>query len=161
MAKNTYGTGCFLLLNTGRPPRRSPGTACSRRSPATRRGRPRYALEGSVFIGGAAVQWLRDELGLIATAAETEAVAESVPDTGGVYLVPAFAGLGAPYWDMYARGAHRRASPAAPAAPTSSARRSRASPTRRATSSSAMRGRYRHPLHRAARGRRRLPPTTS
>ncbi|MGE3961719.1 MAG: glycerol kinase GlpK [Dehalococcoidia bacterium] len=102
-AKNTYGTGCFLLSNTGPTPPRSRhgllGTvAASSDGPA-------YALEGSVFVAGAAVQWLRDGLGLIATAAESEAVAQSVADTGGVYLVPAFAGLGAPYWDEEARGA--------------------------------------------------------
>jgi glycerol kinase len=104
MAKNTYGTGCFLLMNTGEEPVRSrngllttiawglPGGTC-------------YALEGSVFVAGAAVQWLRDEVGLIASASETEGLARSVPDTAGVYLVPAFVGLGAPYWDAAARGA--------------------------------------------------------
>ncbi|MCA9847695.1 MAG: glycerol kinase GlpK [Dehalococcoidia bacterium] len=102
-AKNTYGTGCFLLSNTGAAKPASEhgllGTvAASCDGPA-------FALEGSVFVAGAAVQWLRDGLGLIATAAESEAVARSVLDTGGVYLVPAFAGLGAPYWDQDARGA--------------------------------------------------------
>ncbi len=102
-AKNTYGTGCFLLSNTGSAQPASDhgllGTvAASCEGPA-------FALEGSVFVAGAAVQWLRDGLGLISTAAESEAVARSVPDTGGVYLVPAFAGLGAPYWDQDARGA--------------------------------------------------------
>ncbi|NLC57877.1 MAG: glycerol kinase GlpK [Armatimonadetes bacterium] len=102
--KNTYGTGSFLLLNTGETP------VVSRQGLLTtvayqREGEPaRYALEGSVFVTGAAVQWLRDSLGLIESAAETEALAESIPDTGGVYLVPAFAGLGAPYWDPEARG---------------------------------------------------------
>jgi len=103
MAKNTYGTGCFLLLNTGERP------VTSTRGLLTTiawflDGRATYALEGSVFIAGAAVQWLRDGLGIIATAGETQALAESVADTGGVYLVPAFVGLGAPYWDPYARG---------------------------------------------------------
>jgi glycerol kinase len=102
-AKNTYGTGCFLLLNTG------PALVRSTRGLVTtiawRVGKETtYALEGSVFIAGAAIQWLRDGLGIIRNAAETQALAESVPDTGGVYFVPAFVGLGAPYWDMYARG---------------------------------------------------------
>jgi glycerol kinase len=102
-AKNTYGTGCFLLLNTG------PTLVRSTRGLVTtiawRLGKDTtYALEGSVFIAGAAVQWLRDGLGIIENASETQALAESVPDTGGVYFVPAFVGLGAPYWDMYARG---------------------------------------------------------
>ncbi|MBI3083955.1 MAG: glycerol kinase GlpK [Candidatus Omnitrophica bacterium] len=103
-AKNTYGTGCFLLLNTGS------------RFVESRHGlittlaygggdQPVYALEGSVFIAGAAIQWLRDGLGVIRTASETEAIARRVKDTGGVYVVPAFVGLGAPYWDMDARGA--------------------------------------------------------
>jgi glycerol kinase len=102
-AKNTYGTGCFLLMNTGE------------RAPASKSGlvttiawgiggRVEYALEGSVFVTGSAVQWLRDGLGLIRDAAETEALASSVADSGGVYLVPAFVGLGAPYWDERARG---------------------------------------------------------
>jgi glycerol kinase len=102
-AKNTYGTGCFALLNTGeRPVRSAHGllTTIAWRM----RGRTVYALEGAVFIAGAAVQWLRDGLGIIAAAAETEALARSVPDTGGVYFVPAFVGLGAPYWDQHARG---------------------------------------------------------
>ena len=102
-AKNTYGTGCFLLLNTGdRAVTSSRGlltTIAWRLGPRTT-----YALEGSVFVAGAAVQWLRDGLGLLRTAAESEALARSVGDTGGVYFVPAFVGLGAPYWDMYARG---------------------------------------------------------
>jgi glycerol kinase len=156
MAKNTYGTGCFLLANAGdQPPHTaegllatvawqlSPGDATNDQRPTTNdeQGQPRdarrptpsrqapddscpvpdvgrwslvvgrmpasstaYAIEGSVFIAGAAVQWLRDGLGLIGSAAETEALANSVPDTGGVYFVPAFVGLGAPYWDAYARG---------------------------------------------------------
>ncbi len=102
-AKNTYGTGCFLLLNTGAEPVVSQRGLLT--TVAWRIGdRTTYALEGSVFIAGAAVQWLRDGLGLIRTAAETEALARSVSDTGGVYFVPAFVGLGAPYWDMFARG---------------------------------------------------------
>ncbi len=110
-AKNTYGTGCFLLLNTGPTPVASNAglltTVAWTLPPADGDGGPAvsYALEGAIFVAGAAVQWLRDGLGLIKTAAETEALARSVPDTGGVYLVPAFVGLGAPYWDMYARGA--------------------------------------------------------
>lgn len=103
-AKNTYGTGCFLLMNTGQRHPISQGglltTLC-----CGARGEPAYALEGSVFTAGAAVQWLRDGLGIIASAAETAALATSVPDNGGVYVVPAFVGLGAPYWDMEARGA--------------------------------------------------------
>jgi glycerol kinase len=108
-AKNTYGTGCFLLLNTGGTPVASTTgllTTVAWALPSPGGGAPTvsYALEGAVFVAGAAVQWLRDGLGLIQAAAETEALARSVPDTGGVYLVPAFVGLGAPYWDMYARG---------------------------------------------------------
>ena len=102
--KNTYGTGCFLLMNTGEKPVKSrnglittvAATLCD--EPA------QYALEGSVFIGGAVIQWVRDELKLIKSAEESEAAAKSVNDCGGVYIVPAFSGLGAPYWDMYARG---------------------------------------------------------
>ena len=101
--KNTYGTGCFLLMNTGQEvPRSESGlvsTVAWRRAGATT-----YALEGSVFIAGAAVQWLRDEVGLIKDAGESEKMALAVPDTGGVYFVPAFVGLGAPHWDAYARG---------------------------------------------------------
>jgi len=104
MVKNTYGTGCFMLMHTGRSPMRSRNrliatAACSDDSHAA------YALEGSVFVAGAAVQWLRDGLGIIRTAGEVETLAGSVPDNGGVYLVPAFAGLGSPHWDAYARGA--------------------------------------------------------
>jgi glycerol kinase len=105
LAKTTYGTGCFLLLNTGEQRVRSRNRLLT--TIAWRLGREQplcYALEGSVFTGGAVVQWLRDELGLIATAADSGPLAESVPDTGGVYLVPAFTGLGAPYWDQAARG---------------------------------------------------------
>jgi glycerol kinase len=103
-AKNTYGTGCFLLVNTGE---RAMASAHGLLTTIAWRlgGTTTYALEGSVFIAGAAVQWLRDGLGIIATAAESEPLARSVPDTGGVYFVPAFVGLGAPYWDAYARGA--------------------------------------------------------
>jgi glycerol kinase len=104
LAKNTYGTGCFLLLNTGPTAVASKNHLLS--TVAWRLGRTTdYALEGSVFIGGAVVQWLRDGLKLIRAAGEVEALAASVPDNGGVYLVPAFAGLGAPHWDPYARGA--------------------------------------------------------
>ena len=104
LAKNTYGTGCFLLLNTGAKAMASTNNLVT--TVAWRRaGALDYALEGSVFIAGAVVQWLRDGLGLIRSAAEIEALAASVPDNGGVYLVPAFAGLGAPHWDPYARGA--------------------------------------------------------
>ncbi|RPJ69249.1 MAG: glycerol kinase, partial [Desulfobacteraceae bacterium] len=102
-AKNTYGTGCFLLINAGRR-RVDPGPGLLLTLACDSRGRPCYALEGSVFIAGAVVQWLRDGLGLIGSAAETQALAESVPDCEGVVVVPAFAGLGAPHWDMHARG---------------------------------------------------------
>ena len=102
-AKNTYGTGCFLLMNTGHEPIVSKHGLLTTMA-ASYNGKIQYALEGSVFIGGAVIQWLRDELGLIATAEETEAIALSVTDNNGVYLVPAFVGLGAPYWDPYARG---------------------------------------------------------
>jgi len=103
-AKNTYGTGCFLLMNTGTKMHHSHAglittLACSAN------GEVQYALEGSIFIGGAAVQWLRDGLRLIDTAPDSEYFAEKVTESQGVYVVPAFAGLGAPYWDMYARGA--------------------------------------------------------
>jgi len=102
-AKNTYGTGCFLLMNTGDVPVGSSHGLITTMA-ASYCGKAQYALEGSVFIGGAVIQWLRDELGLISHAAESEALAQSVPDSNGVYLVPAFVGLGAPYWDAYARG---------------------------------------------------------
>ena len=104
LTKNTYGTGCFMLQNTG-------GEAVASRHQLLTTvawqigGRTEYALEGSVFVGGAVVQWLRDGLGLIRSSSEVEALAASVPDNGGVYFVPAFAGLGAPHWDQYARGA--------------------------------------------------------
>ncbi len=103
LAKNTYGTGCFLLMNTGANAVASANNLLTTVA-WTRDGRTDYALEGSVFIGGAVVQWLRDGLGIIRSAHEVEALAASVPDNGGVYLVPAFAGLGAPHWDPYARG---------------------------------------------------------
>jgi glycerol kinase len=103
MAKNTYGTGCFLLLNTGGTPLVSANRLLS--TIAWRTTTLTYALEGAVFVGGAVVQWLRDGLGLVVSADEIEALAASVPDTGGVYLVPAFTGLGSPHWDAYARGA--------------------------------------------------------
>ncbi len=104
LAKNTYGTGCFMLLNTGRTAVASKNRLLT--TVAWRRGdNTDYALEGSVFIAGAVVQWLRDGLKIIRAAPEVEALAASVPDNGGVYLVPAFAGLGAPHWDAYARGA--------------------------------------------------------
>ena len=102
-AKNTYGTGCFTLMNVGSEPVTSQAGLVT--SVAwTLGGRTTYALEGSVFNAGSAIQWLRDELGLIASAPECDRLAESVQDSGGVVLVPAFTGLGAPYWDMYARG---------------------------------------------------------
>jgi glycerol kinase len=104
MAKNTYGTGSFVLMNTGERLPRSDHGLLSTAAWDTGDGL-RYALEGAIFITGAAVQWLRDGLGVISAAAETGPLAESVPDTGGAYLVPAFVGLGAPYWDPYARGA--------------------------------------------------------
>jgi glycerol kinase len=103
MAKNTYGTGCFLLMNTGSQPVTSEHGLLTTIAWGIN-GQIDYALEGSVFIAGAAVQWLRDELKIISHAAESETMAGSLPDNGGVYMVPAFVGLGAPYWDMYARG---------------------------------------------------------
>ena len=103
-AKNTYGTGCFLLMNTGTEAVRSKNGLLTTIA-ATLEGNPVcYALEGSVFVAGAAIQWLRDELGLLKSAADSELYCNDVPDTNGVYVVPAFAGLGAPYWDQYARG---------------------------------------------------------
>ncbi len=101
--KNTYGTGCFVLMNTGTEARESKSGLLTTIAWGID-GRVDYALEGSIFAGGAAVQWLRDELGFFADVAESEALATSVDDTGGVYLVPAFTGLGAPYWDPDARG---------------------------------------------------------
>jgi len=103
MTKNTYGTGCFMLRNTGT--RAVPSSNLLVTTVAWKIGdRTEYALEGSVFVGGAVVQWLRDGLGLIRKSEDIEALAKSVPDNGGVYIVPAFVGLGAPHWDSYARG---------------------------------------------------------
>ena len=104
MAKNTYGTGCFMLMHTGTkavPSRHNLLTTVAWKLGGT----TEYALEGSVFIAGAAIQWLRDELQIVRSAAELDQLAASVPDSGGVFVVPAFAGLGAPHWDPYARGA--------------------------------------------------------
>jgi glycerol kinase len=105
IVKSTYGTGSFILMNTGTKPIASENSLLT--TVAWRIGEEptQYALEGSVFIAGAAVQWLRDSLKIISSAGETEGIARSIDDTGGVYVVPAFAGLGAPYWDQYARGA--------------------------------------------------------
>jgi glycerol kinase len=103
MAKNTYGTGCFMLLHTGDRAVRSENglvtTSCAQTSGKE------FALEGSVFVGGAVVQWLRDEMKFFSSSTEVEKLAAGVPDSGGVYFVPAFTGLGAPYWDPHARGA--------------------------------------------------------
>ncbi len=104
MAKNTYGTGCFILMNTGEQIYESKNGLISTIAYGLN-GKVKYALEGSVFIAGAAIKWLRDGLGIISSASETEAMATSVASSEGVYFVPAFSGLGAPYWDMYARGA--------------------------------------------------------
>ncbi len=101
-AKNTYGTGCFMLMNTGDKPVVSKNLLTT--IALGMNGKVEYALEGSVFIGGAVIKWLRDELELISSAPEIDRLAESVPDANGAYLVPAFVGLGTPYWDMYARG---------------------------------------------------------
>lgn len=104
MVKSTYGTGCFMMLNTGQKAVSSQNRLLT--TVAYRLdGKTTYALEGSIFMAGATMQWLRDELKVISHASESEALAKSIPDTGGVYLVPAFAGLGAPYWDPNARGA--------------------------------------------------------
>ncbi|MBQ8161319.1 MAG: glycerol kinase GlpK [Clostridia bacterium] len=103
MVKNTYGTGCFMLMNTGDNMVDSRSGLLS--TMAWRKGgKPSYALEGSVFMGGATMQWLRDEMKFVKNVAESEEIAASIKDTGGVYLVPAFTGLGAPWWDQYARG---------------------------------------------------------
>ena len=103
-AKNTYGTGCFLLMNTGETRHQSENGLLTTIA-ATVKGQPvQYALEGSVFVGGAVIQWLRDEMRFFTESRDAEYYAQKVPDTGGVYLVPAFTGLGAPHWDMYARG---------------------------------------------------------
>lgn len=103
MAKNTYGTGCFVLMQTGDKPVRSSSGLLTTVA-WSMNGKTQYALEGSIFIAGAAIQWLRDGMQIIESAPETEELALSVEDTGGLYFVPAFVGLGAPYWDMYARG---------------------------------------------------------
>ncbi|HWN93526.1 MAG TPA: glycerol kinase GlpK [Methylomirabilota bacterium] len=103
MVKNTYGTGCFMLMHTGTKPIPSRNNLLTTVAWKVG-GRTEYALEGSIFIAGAVVQWLRDGLGIISSSGEVEALASQVPDNGGVYLVPAFAGLGAPHWDQYARG---------------------------------------------------------
>ncbi len=105
MAKNTYGTGCFMLMNTGAQPQQSSNNLLTTIAWQVADQPRQYALEGSIFVAGAAVQWLRDEMGLINTAAESEAIATSIDSSDGVYMVPAFVGLGAPYWDQYARGA--------------------------------------------------------
>ncbi|MBQ8852461.1 MAG: glycerol kinase, partial [Oscillibacter sp.] len=102
-AKNTYGTGCFTLMNVGSEAVRSRSGLVTSVG-WTVQGKTAYALEGSVFNAGSTIQWLRDELGLISSAPECDRLAESVPSSGGVYVIPAFTGLGAPYWDMYARG---------------------------------------------------------
>ncbi len=104
MAKSTYGTGCFLLLNTGDKPVQSNNRLLTTIAWSIDGGECTYALEGSVFMGGATIQWLRDGLGMIESASDINALAAKVDDTGGVVLVPAFAGLGAPYWDAHARG---------------------------------------------------------
>jgi len=102
MAKNTYGTGCFMLMNTGHAPQASANRLLT--TIAWHLEARHYALEGAVFVGGAVVQWLRDGLGFIEKSSEVEALAATVPDAGGMYLVPAFTGLGSPHWDAYARG---------------------------------------------------------
>jgi len=104
MTKNTYGTGCFMLMNAGTEAPRSQNNLLSTVAWQLGSGARQYALEGSIFMAGAAVQWLRDEMGLLKDAAESEAIASSIDSSDGVYVVPAFVGLGAPYWDAYARG---------------------------------------------------------
>lgn len=104
LAKNTYGTGCFILMNTGSKQVISDHGLLTTLTCGTKADQPRYALEGSVFIAGAAIKWLRDALKLVKNAGETQKIAEDLTDTQGVYVVPAFTGLGAPYWDMNARG---------------------------------------------------------
>jgi glycerol kinase len=103
MVKNTYGTGCFMLMHTGTKPIASKNNLLTTVAWQLGDGPLEYAVEGSVFIAGAVVQWLRDGLGIIKKSSEIEALAAKVPDTGGVYLVPAFAGLGAPHWDQHTR----------------------------------------------------------
>lgn len=105
MAKSTYGTGCFLLIQTGADAKESNHGLLTTAAARLDAGEPRFALEGSIFVSGAVVQWLRDGLGIIRQSAEVESLARSVSDSGGVYFVPAFTGLGAPYWDPHARGA--------------------------------------------------------
>jgi glycerol kinase len=133
MAKNTYGTGCFLLMNTGTEAVPSKNNLLT--TVAWKLGdKPmEYALEGSVFIGGAVMQWLRDELQIITSAPECDQLAKSVEDSNGLFLVPAFAGLGAPHWDPYARGLGDRPDARHQQAPTSAARRSTRSPSSRPT----------------------------
>ena len=103
-AKNTYGTGCFLLMNTGKEIYQSKNGLVTTVA-ISLNGEVEYALEGSVFVGGAVIQWIRDGMHMIQDSCDSEYYAQKVPDNGGVYIVPAFTGLGAPYWDMYARGA--------------------------------------------------------
>ena len=102
-AKNTYGTGCFMLMNTGEKPVESKNGLLTTIAWGVD-GKVEYALEGSIFVGGAVIQWLRDELKILYNAKQSEFYATSVEDTNGVYVVPAFTGLGAPHWNMYARG---------------------------------------------------------
>lgn len=104
MVKNTYGTGCFSLMNTGKEAVESKRGLITTLAASQEDGKPQYAIEGSVFIGGAVLQWLRDELKMISSAREADEISEKTPDSNGVYLVPAFVGLGAPHWDPYARG---------------------------------------------------------
>ena len=104
MVKNTYGTGCFTLMNTGKDAIVSKRGLITTLAASEEDGKPQYAIEGSVFVGGAVLQWLRDELKMISSAREADEIAERTPDTNGVYVVPAFVGLGAPHWDPYARG---------------------------------------------------------
>ena len=108
MVKNTYGTGCFTLMNTGKDAVVSKRGLITTLAASEEDGKPQYAIEGSVFVGGAVLQWLRDELKMISSAREADEIAERTPertpDTNGVYVVPAFVGLGAPHWDPYARG---------------------------------------------------------
>ena len=103
MAKSTYGTGCFVLIQTGAKAKTSSHGLLTTAAAQTSVGEPRFAIEGSIFVSGAVVQWLRDGLGIIKHSTDVETLARSVPDSGGVYFVPAFTGLGAPYWDPYAR----------------------------------------------------------
>ena len=104
MVKNTYGTGCFTLMNTGKEAVQSKRGLITTLAASEEDGKPQYAIEGSVFVGGAVLQWLRDEMKMISSAREADEIAERTPNTNGVYVVPAFVGLGAPHWDSYARG---------------------------------------------------------